>query len=286
MTSALFFISYYSFRTYQFFLLSKKRFKRYSAYLLAITIIANLTTMIVAYYFRNLVIIIFVLLGLTSLINALLLFKTIRERKNDKLDKDTIPYGKHLTLVNVTSVIRTYFDKILVAFFLGFEALAIYSVAIIIPRQVKPLWTIITNMVFSDLSRKNKKDAYSAVRKRFKYMLLLEVVIIIIGIIILPPIISYFYSQKYVEAIFYAQLLMIFTIAGPGLVLVNLATAQRQLRKIYKITTIPPIINIILLALLTPLYGLMGACVATVIGAGFIPLVFTWFIIFGGKKKG
>jgi O-antigen/teichoic acid export membrane protein len=285
MISALFFVSYHSFRTFHGFLMGKKRFKRWSVYLSAITIVANMTTMIIAYYFRNLLIILFVLLGLVSLMNAIFLFKTIRERKNDKIDKDTIPYGKHLTLVNIVAIIKSHLDKILVMFFLGFESVAIYSVAIIIPRQIKPLWMMISDMIFPDLSKKSKKDAYSAVRKRFKYMILLEIAIIVVGIIILPTIISYFYSHKYVEAIFYAQLLMLLTLSGPGIVLVNLAAAQKQLRKVYKISTIPPIIYIILLALLTPLYDLMGACVATVIGAGLIPIIYTWFVIFGGPRK-
>lgn len=283
--AALFFISYYSFRTYQFFLLGKKRFKRYSAYLASITIIANLITMIIAYYFRNLLIILFVLFGLTSLINFIFLFKTIKERKNDEIDKDLIPYGKHLTIINMVSMIKSYFDKIIVAFFLGFEFLAIYSVAIIIPRQAKPLWTMISNTIFSDLSRKSKKEAYSAVRSRFKYILLLEAAIIIIGIIILPPIISYFYSKKYIEAIFYAQLLMFLTLSGPGIILFSLSAAQKQLKKVYKISTIPPLIDIFLLVLLTPIYGLLGACIATVIGGGLVPLIFSWFVVFGGSKK-
>ncbi len=182
-------------------------------------------------------------------------------------------------------MIKSYFDKIIVAFFLGFEFLAIYSVAIIIPRQAKPLWTMISNTIFSDLSRKSKKEAYSAVRSRFKYMLLLEAAIIIIGIIILPPIISYFYSKKYIEAIFYAQLLMFLTLSGPGIILFSLSAAQKQLKKVYKISTIPPLVDIFLLVLLTPIYGLLGACIATVIGGGLVPLIFSWFVVFGGSKK-
>lgn len=285
MISALFFVSYHSFRTFHGFLMAKKRFKRWSVYLSTITIVANIATMIIAYYFRNLLIILFVLLGLISIMNVIFLFKTIRERKNDKIDKDTIPYGKHLTLVNIVAIIKSHLDKILVMFFLGFESVAIYSVAIIIPRQVKPLWTMISNMIFPDLSKKKKKDAYLAVRKRFKYILLLEAAVIIIGIIILPPIISYFYSKKYIEAIFYAQLLMLLTLSGPGIVLANLAMAQRQLRKVYKISTIPPIIYILLLVLLTPMYGLLGACLATVIGVGLVPLLFNWFVVFGRSRN-
>ncbi len=285
MISALFFISYYSFRTFHGFLIAKKRFKRWSVYLSAITIVANITTMIIAYYFRNLLIILFVLFGLTSVMNVIFLLKTIRERKCDKTDKDTVPYGKHLTIVNIVAMIKSHLDKIIVTFLLGFEAVAIYSVAVIIPRQVKPLWTIISNMIFPDLSKKKKKDAYSAVRSRFKYILLLEIAVIIIGVIILPPIISYFYSKKYIEAIFYAQLLMLLTLNGPAIVLVNLAMSQKQLRKVYKISTIPPIIYIVLLVLLTPVYGLLGACLATAIGVGFIPLAFNWFVVFGRFKK-
>lgn len=283
MVSTLFFIPYYSFRTYQFFLLGKKRFKRYSFYLSSITIAANLITMIIAYYFRDLVIILFVLLGTTSLINFLFLFKTIKERKNRMVDKDTIPYGKHLTLVSIVSVIKSNLDKIIVGFLLGFEALAIYSIAIIIPRQVKPIWTMIGSLIFPDLSKKNKKIAYSAIKRRFKYVILLEIIIIIIGIIIIPPIILYFYSEKYVEAILYAQLLMFMTLLGPAIILSNLVISQKQLRKIYKITIIPPIINILLLIILTPLFGLLGACIATVVGSGFIPLIFSWFVVFGRK---
>jgi O-antigen/teichoic acid export membrane protein len=284
MVSTLFFISYYSFRTYQFFLLGKKRFKRYSFYLSFITIVANLITMVIAYHFRDLVIVLFALLGTTSLINFLFLLKTIGEKKNNVVDKDTVPYGKHLTLVSVFSIIKSNLDKIIVGFLLGFEALAIYSIAIIVPRQVKPIWTMIGSLVFPDLSKKNKKGAYSAIKKRFKYAILLEIIIIIAGIIIIPPIILYFYSGKYVEAVLYAQLLMFMTLSGPAIILSNLVTSQKQLRKIYKITIIPPIINILLLIILIPPFGLLGACIATIVGSGFISLLFSWFVVFGGKK--
>lgn len=283
--AALFFISYYSFRTFHSFLIAKKRFKRYSVYLSVITIVANITTTVVAYYFRNLLIILFVLLGLTSLMNAIFFFRTLRERMNDKTDKDTVLYGKHLTLVNIVSMIKSHLDKIIVALLIGFEPVAIYSVAIIIPRQVKPLWSIIINMIFPDLSKKSRIDAHSAVRKRFKYMILLGIIIIVIGIIVIPPIISYFYSQKYLEAIFYAQLLMLLTISGPGTILAGLEESQKRLSNVYKISIIPPLINIALLFLLTPLYGLLGACIATMIGAGFVPLVFSWFVVFGVSRK-
>ena len=139
------------------------------------------------------------------------------------------------------------------------------------------------SLIFPDLSKKNKKVAYSAIKKRFKYVILLEAIIIIIGIIIIPPVILYFYSEKYAEAIIYAQLLMFMTLLGPAIILSNLVTSQKQLRKIYKITIIPPIVDILLLIILTPLFGLLGACVATVIGSGFIPLIFSWFVIFGRK---
>lgn len=285
MVTAIFFISYFSFRTFYGYLLGKKRFKSWSLYLSSVVIVVNISTVIIAYYFRNLIIIILVLLGISSLMNAIFLLKTLKESRNDKIDKETIPYGKHLTLVNSVSIIKSHLDKIIIGFLLGFEALAIYSVAVTIPRQIKPIWSIITNIIFPDISRKSKKDAYSAIKKRFKYIILLGVIIIIIGIIIIPPIISYFYSEKYIEAIFYAQLLMISTIGGTSIILVNLATAQKKLNHIYKISIIPPIIYIVLLFLLTLLYGLMGTALAAIIGIGFIPLIFSWFVLFG-KKEG
>lgn len=285
LVAAMFFIPYFSFRTYGGYLLSKKRFKTWSLYLSIVTIVANLTTAIIAYYFRNLLIVILVLLGMASIINIILLFKTLKEKENNRVDAETVPYGKRLTAVIILSMIKSHLDKIIIGLFLGFEALAIYSVAITIPRQVKPIWTTITNMIFSDLSKKKKNYAYLAVRKRFRYVMLLSILIIIIGILVMPPLIYYLYSSKYLDSIFYAQLLMLITLSGPSIILVNLATAQKQLRKVYNVSTIPAVIHIVLLIILTPLYGIMGATIATIIGGGLMPLIFSWVYILRSSKK-
>ncbi len=278
--TALIFPFFSTFNIISAYFIGKKRFDRYSFWTTLSAVISSFITVIVGYIFRNLLIVISVYLTSATLVNIYVFLNVMREVKGKKVDKGIVPYGKRLTLITSLGALRFYIDKVVIASFLGFHELAIYSVATAIPNQSKPLWSILSHITFPDLARKSFKDACEAVRKRFVFILLGAVGIILAGVVLLPPVILFFYSSKYAESIFYFQLLMISTIAGPSAVVNTILTSQGKINRLYKAETIINLVGIVLIFVLTYLYGLLGTCIARIIASGFMPLLVRWWVVY------
>ena len=80
-------------------------------------------------------------------------------------------------------------------------------------------------------------EAYSAVKKRYAYLILVTVIACGIAIALCPYIIPFLYSQKYVDSVFYAQLLFVALIFGIPTTILSKALfpAQRKMKELWKL---------------------------------------------------
>lgn len=263
LIALVFFSLYYIRGTYSFFLHGKKMFRTYAKYM-NIFYICSITLLIpVIYFFKDLWIILFAQLFIYSLIEGYFLIKTLRSVKSTRLDKESITYGKHLSIMNALPTTALHLDKILIATFLSFEELAVYAFAILLPEQIKSLIKNVATLALPKLSIMDNRIAKKTVTKRFIQFMILNVPIVVAYILLAPSIYLSLFPQ-YLESVSYSQLFMISAIPFPLILITTLFQSKKRVKELYTFNTLMPVFQIIALVILTPLYGLFGVVIARI----------------------
>ncbi len=268
----LFFIPYYALVGSESFLVGKRMFKQLAIYRSLTSIFAVIATVIAISFTRSLVWIIAALIGSTALLNIVFYLKTLKFRQNNKIDNDVIRYGRYLTWVGLTTAVFINIDKLVITYFLGFKDLAIYSIAMVLPRQFKLLTKSAVSLIFPGLASLSKEDAHNVLRKRFKQMILISVALGIIGALLTPFAIRIIYGDAYTGSILYAQIVFAFMWLVIPTVPISegLLPAQKRGRKMLKLNLYTYAIYAILLLFLVPRYGIMGAVVSYILDRFFV----------------
>ncbi len=268
MISSLFFPFIYNFQTFQAFFAGKKQFNKVAKYQNITKVIFLLSVSIVIFLSRDLIYILITSLLASSLLGGYFFTLGLRKMKNQSDDRSAISFGKHLSLMNGINTIADQADKIIIGVLLGFSDLAVYSIASAVSSSIRTTISPISRVAFPKLSTMNKKEAYSAVKKRYFYLVLLAAGVSGIMIFFCPYIFTLLYSQKYVDSVFYAQFLfvgLIFTIPTQ-MVGKALFASQRETGKLYRYRIIYSIVVLILLFVLVPKFGLLGVVLARLLG--------------------
>ncbi len=231
--------------------------------------LVSLISMIsVMFLTNNLIWIIVVYLLNNTLTNAFLYFLAKTKFKpNKKNDPQIISYGKHLSVINVISTIASYLDRLLIFHYLGPVELAIYSFAASPINQIKALFKSISTLAMPKLAQRSFKEIDAVLFKRLFKLFLLGGAIALFYIIVAP----YFYKiffPKYLDSIFFSQLLAI-TIALRLPISLLGAAGQSKLNLVPKSwlywSAVPQIILIISLLLLVQTYGIIGVIISKII---------------------
>jgi len=117
----------------------------------------------------------------------------------------------------------------------------------------------------------DQKTAYQEVKKRWPLLVLGFGIICGILIALCPYVIPFFYSSKYMDSVFYAQILLISVIIAAPVPIINKALfpSQKRIKDLYKLRIYSAIIEIVLLTVLTLKFGLLGAVIAVILGRAF-----------------
>ncbi len=283
---ALTFIPYYVFLAYSPFLKGKKYFKRYALYNIISEIIPISITILVVLLSKNLTLIILSWFGITSLFNIYFLKKSLKLRNNDTKDKNLLSYGKSLTFINIVSMVLLNVDNLLITYFLGFKGLAIYAIAKIFPTQLKNLLKIIgIPLVFPDFSVLDKKALYKKIKSKFWLLFSLVILSSLIGLLLVPYLITLFYGAEYESSIFCARLLFLSMIFALPFIFITtgILTAQKRQKELFVIKTLTPLVNIVLLLILIPKFGLLGAALSAIFSM-FFGFILSLIALFRLKK--
>jgi O-antigen/teichoic acid export membrane protein len=271
MISSLFLPFINNFQTFHAFLAGKNQFDKVAKYQNITAVLSLLVVALVIYFSGDLIHILIASLLTSSLLGGYFFGLTLRKIESQSNDRDTISFGKHLSLMNAVSTIAGQADKIIIGTLLGFSDLAVYSIASAVPGSIRTTISPISRVTLPKLSTMNEKDAYSAVKKRYVYLILLAAIVSGIMILLCPYIFPLLYSQKYVDSVLYAQILfvgMIFAI--PTQILGKaLFPSQREIGKLYRFRIMYSIVELILLFALVLNFGLLGAVFARLLGDMF-----------------
>lgn len=204
-----------AFNTYGAYLGGKKEFKINNLFSIASTIV-YVSGMFVALYFgRELIWLVLAYAATTFTTNLFFYWQTLRLFNPGGSAGDVLKYGRQLTFIGFIGPIAAQIDNIILAQFWGPTQLAVYSLARAIPDRVAPFIKDIVNLGLPKLALKSAEDINKVFYKRIFQGFALGAVFAL-GYIILSPFVFKYLMPKYLESVFYSQLLAIgFIFAAP-----------------------------------------------------------------------
>ena len=180
-------------------------------------------------------------------------------------DDSNISYSKHVSFLNITSIIISYIDKILVFHFLGAVQLAIYGIAFSLPGQMKVVTKTINTLAFPKMS----SAPLSAIRETIyqkAFRLFLVFAVVVVAYILAAPFIFRLMFPQYLEAVPLSQLFALGYLFSPVILFSQAFLAQKRKKEIYVNKIAAACIRVTLLLTLLPAFGIWGAGFAYVLG--------------------
>lgn len=215
------------------------------------------------FFTKNLLVIVAVYLIIQA-IGYILAFLFARAKmQNRKEDSEFASYSGHLTVINAIPHVKFFFDKLVVTFFLGFAATAVYSIASAMSEQMYAVSKTISTLVFPKLAADKKEVIYKHVIRHIPKLILFFVFMAVIAAVLAPIIIPFFFSEQYRDAVLLAQLFLLVGIPrAVAFVLTRVQEAHRQKKKLYIINVLYASVEMAALLALVPLYGMYGLVAA------------------------
>jgi O-antigen/teichoic acid export membrane protein len=179
--------------------------------------------------------------------------------------------------MNILAVSANHIDKILLFHFLGAVETAIYSIAIAMPGQINSMLKNIKVISRSKFTTRKLTDIEKNFKKRL-LMFLAVVIAVIVSYVLASPLVFKLLFPQYLDSIFYSQVFSISLLGSLAFVYTALLEAKKQVRKLYLFNTVSYGTQILLMVVMIPIWGLMGAVLAKVVGQ-IVSLCFGYLLI-------
>jgi len=259
-----------SVKLYRIALCAKKLFKREAIYEIMFRAV-SLIVMVIAIIFTNSVFhILLVFLGIQAIVKGFFLYRVMRTLPlNERVEKGTVKYAKHLSFMNVIAVLASQLDKILIFHYLGAVELAVYSVAVTPIDQLRGVVGNIRTLAFPKFSNQSLHDIKKTLLNKIKKLELVVLVIVVVYIVLAPVFFKFFIPQ-YLDSVIYSQVLAVYLLFSPRSLITTVLNAQKRVRELYIIRIVGPAMRIALVFPLLKYWGLWGAVFSVLLADLFL----------------
>jgi len=241
----------------------RKKFDIQAKYSIIISILEALVFLPVLFLTNNLILIILAYFISRSIFRGIFFKLTLKKIRNQEKDKETLSFGKHLTLMQSIALFGGQIDKIIIWQFLGPIPVAIYSFAQLPVQRIAGLIPI-APLALPKLSQKNIKEVKKGIFKKFSKLFLISVPLTLFLILVTPLMYKILFPQ-YLESIPYFQVLVLTLLFIPFSLLSTSFVAEMRKRELYISSSVIPILKMILFLILIPFYGIWGIIAAILI---------------------
>tara|TARA_B100000508_G_scaffold53235_1_gene41236 strand:+ start:14549 stop:15763 length:1215 start_codon:yes stop_codon:yes gene_type:complete len=248
-----------SFSIFNSFLQGKKDFVRSTKYGFAMDGFPVIAMIGTAFLFPEPLPVILAFFASNALIAVLLYIRTKHVYKPAVEDiEQTAQYAKHLSVMNIIGTVAGQLDKVLMFHFLGAAPLAIYSFAITPPKEAGIISRVLQILTLPKASARSLKELAASLPFKAFLMFLASAAVALAYIFAAPYIFQYLFPQ-YLESILYSQVFAATLLFSPSVLFVQSLIAHKRKQSLYILNTVSPIVRIVLLFILLPLYGIWGA---------------------------
>ncbi|MFM2339802.1 MAG: hypothetical protein RLZZ360_438 [Candidatus Parcubacteria bacterium] len=236
--------------------------KNYSIVGVLINVVPVLASL-VALYFTTAILALFTVYMVSQVVLHIVLYYVViyHYQPNDKRDHHSTSYGKHLSLMNILGGISYQLDKVVIWHVLGPVQLAVYTIAIAPAQQLRYLNKILTTITLPRFSQRTLAHLQATMIPKLLALLVVSAGIVLGYVLIAPYLFTYF-VPTYTEAIIYSQVFAFLILFFPAGLLQEAIKAHADTKALYIIQTVIPSLKIILLLVLTPLFGIFGVLAA------------------------
>jgi O-antigen/teichoic acid export membrane protein len=211
-----------------------------------------------------------ILLGLVVGIPSLFYLREIKRDlavyRSESRSWGILQYGTQLSLNTIPITLSDYLDGILVSAFFGLKTLAVFSVAIIIPDQIKAWSKSLLPISFARQAAGNDDPER---RRKMTVVVLLATAIFGAGILVyvlVCPWILWFLFPSYradlSQLILLSRLAALILISVPATLFPQFLEARGRVRELRRAQWSSAVILCVMLLLLVPPYGAVGALIA------------------------
>ena len=251
---------------YEAFLSGRQAFKALSKY----SVIAQLlvTILLIGAILANFEVVKLLITFFAGWIALRLLFFIYVLKKfkpNKKTSPETVKLGTHFTVMGFLNNVASYLDRIALFHYLGAAEVAIYSFAIAPTEQVKGFFKNIDLLALPRFSEREESELKKTMIRKMTIMAAVVLAFVSLYIVFAPPLFKLL-LPKYQASIFPSQIFALSLIGVVAILPVSAMKSLSKIRGLYFYNTVLPILNIALILILTPIYGLMGTIFARMIG--------------------
>lgn len=270
---------YQSYAVTNFYHNGRKDYKNYTVF----TTIRRTTivgaTILAIVLSRDVLITLLVYLATTATINYVLYRYTIKRFPlSQSTDKETIEYGKKLSLMSALSAAASQLDKVALWYLAGPVPVAVYAIATAAPKEIASAFGNVGVLALPKMAGRDKKQLrQSLLRKTFIYFLFS--VPLTFAYIAAAPLLFEILLPQYVDYVFYSQIASSLILLTPLILLTQYFSATMHTKALFAMQFVLPAVLLLLYALFIPLYGVLGAIFALIgrqVAAGI--LLFYFFV--------
>lgn len=237
------------------------------------------------FFTHNVLLLVFVYFSAYTVLRLAFFLHTARSVKHTdtKISKETLVYGRHLSVMYLMSTIAAHADKIVIFHFAGATALAAYAFAIIIPDQIRTSIKNIAVLAFPKFSTSEFRDVLEGLARK-NILLGLATAVVIIGYVLIAPHLFKYVFPAYEEAIFLTQLLALTLIDVLTLLPLSALKAHKKTRVLYQYHILVSVVQIILVGVGGALAGLEGTIAGLVLGRA-VAVLYALSLVFSFRKN-
>ena len=257
--AAVFFPILFGLKTYDHFLIGKKRFDLSAKFAALSSVLTGIVLISAMALGHGVVGVILSYLVVNGGMNLWYFWQTRKLVGNKRHDPEVVRYGVYLTLLALTSMVVARLGSALLNHFHGAAVLATYSIAIIIPKAIQNLMQNLVDVAKVKVADRGRKELLTTLKRHWLKWVGLGVItagFLWVGLPILIPLI---YSDKYNDAIRFAQVASLSLIFWPINTFIGTLVLLEKKRKIIALSNfLPSVPNIVLLPVAISLYGIWG----------------------------
>ena len=249
---------FYSSNLYLSFFQAKRLFKYASIYQAANQVISAMIMITTVYLTDKLFIIIlayFIPLSILRSLLILIIFKKFK--RNNKTEKDTVSYGKNLSLMSVLGQVAGRLETILLWHFMGAAEVAIFAFALNPVQQIRSVCKSVNTLLLPKISKRKVEELKIGGPKKSWRIILVLLPIVIIYIIGAPYLYKYVFPQ-YESSVIFSQILALTIFSASLAPISQIFKAHKKTKELYFLNTSKSMLKLILLAVLIPFFGIWG----------------------------
>ena len=256
-----------TFNAYTAYLFGKQDFKRASLYALCGNGMYYVLMFLTLAFYPSALLLIAVNLCITAAAAVFFYVRTIAiYHPPIKNDSSTVTYARHLSVINILTLIANQVDNIFVFHFLGPVMLAQYSLASLIPERIGGMFKSLTSSALPRFASRN----LTQIRENMLVRLLLLLIGVLVIIVLYAAIAPFFFRVVYPEyaaAVPYSQMYALTIVGVVGGIVTSAFYAHRRVKELYILNTAVPLFQITVQVLAIILWGIWGLIVAKIISS-------------------